>query len=301
MTRPDFARGAVGALIISAALTPLAMADEVKRVSANGTELAYVEVGQGEPVIFIHGGLQDYRMWLEHLPKFAGRYRAIAYSRRNNYPNDVSPDGMPDGAADAHGEDLAAFVRALGLSKVRVVAHSSGAHAALFFAALHPEMVVSLALNEPPATGILVGVPGAADMLKEWGNGLAPGRAALKAGDTKTGIPLFVDGVGGAGAYQRRSDAAKKMNAENVASYQADATTKQPRPVFTCEMAKAIKAPTLLSDGERSPKFFYWIIDQLEVCLPNHERIVIAGSSHTVPSEKPDAYDEAVLAFLAKH
>jgi len=301
MTRRDFARATVGALIISAALSAVAMADEVKRVSANGTELAYVEVGQGEPVIFVHGGLQDYRMWLEHLPKFAGRYRAIAYSRRNNYPNDVSPEGMPDGAADAHGEDLAAFVRALGLSKVRVVAHSSGAHAALFFAALHPEMVVSLALNEPPATGILVGVPGAADMLKEWGKGLAPGRAALKAGDTKIGIPLFVDGVGGPGAYERRSDAVKRMNAENVASYQADAATKRPRPVFTCEMAKSIKAPTLLSDGERSPKFFYWIMDQLEICLPNHERIVIAGSSHTVPSESPDDYDKAVLTFLAKH
>jgi non-heme chloroperoxidase len=240
-------------------------------------------------------------MWLEHLPKFAGRYRTIAYSRRNNYPNNVSPDGMPDGAADAHGEDLAALVRALGLSKVRVVAHSSGAHAALFFAALHPEMVVSLALNEPPATGILVGVPGAADMLKEWGNGLVQAREALKAGDTKTGIPLFVNAVGGPGAYERRSDAAKKMNSENVASYQADATTKRPRPMFTCEMAKTINAPTLLSNGERSPKFFYWIMDQLEVCLPNHERIVIAGSSHTVPSESPDAYDQAVLAFLAKH
>jgi pimeloyl-ACP methyl ester carboxylesterase len=301
MKHRNLALATLGALVLGAALNATAMADEIKRISANGTALAYVEVGQGEPVIFVHGGLQDYRMWLEHLPKFAGRYRAIAYSRRNNYPNDVSSEGMPDGAADAHGEDLAAFVRALGISKVRVVAHSSGAHAALFFAALHPEMVVSLALNEPPATGILVGVPGAADMLKEWGNRLAPGRAALKAGDTKTGIPLFVDGVGGPGAYQRRSDAAKKMNAENVASYQADATTKRPRPVFTCEMAKAIKAPTLLSDGERSPKFFYWIIDQLEFCLPNHERIVIAGSSHTVPSENPDAYDEAVLAFLAKH
>ena len=39
MTRPDFARATVGALIISAALTALAMADEVKRISANGTEL----------------------------------------------------------------------------------------------------------------------------------------------------------------------------------------------------------------------------------------------------------------------
>ena len=119
MTCRDFARATGGALNI------LAMADEIKRVSANGTEFAYVELDQGAPVVFVHGGLQDYRTWAGHLPKFAGRYRAIAYSRRNNYPNEVSPDG----AADAHDEDLAAFVRALGLSKVRVVAHSSGAHA----------------------------------------------------------------------------------------------------------------------------------------------------------------------------
>jgi pimeloyl-ACP methyl ester carboxylesterase len=70
---------------------------------------------------------------------------------------------MPDGAADAHGKDLAAFVRALGLSRTRVVAHPAGAHAALFFAAAS-ELVVSLALNEPPATGIPAGVPGAADI-----------------------------------------------------------------------------------------------------------------------------------------
>lgn len=301
MTCRDLVRATVAALIVGGALNTLALADEIKRVSVNGTELAYVEAGQGEPVIFIHGGLQDYRMWALHLPKFAGRYRAIAYSRRNNYPNDVSPEGMPDGAADAHGEDLAAFVRALGLSKVRIVAHSSGAHAALFFAALHPELVVSLALNEPPATGLLVGVPDVTDMLKAWANGLAPARAALIAGDTKAGIPLFVNGVGGPGAYERRSDAEKSMNSDNVASYQADATTKRPRPIFTCAMAKAINAPTLLSDGELSPKFFYRILDQLEICLPIHERLVIAGSSHTVPSEKPDAYDEAVLGFLTRH
>jgi non-heme chloroperoxidase len=278
-----------------------AHADNIKRVSANGTELSYVEVGQGEPVIFVHGGLQDYRMWLAHLPKFAERYRAIAYSRRNHFPNEASPEGMPDGAADAHGEDLAAIVRALGLSKVRVVAHSSGAHTALFFAAVHPEMVVSLTLNEPPATGILAGVPGAADMLKEWGNGMARAREAFKAGDVKAGIPLFVNAVAGPGGYERRSDADKKMNLDNAASHQADATTKRPRPVFTCDMAKAIDAPTLLSNGERSPKFFHLIVDQLEVCLPNRERIVIAGSSHTVPAEAPDAYDQAVLTFLSKH
>src|ERR1700752_3368714 len=130
-----FARVIVGALIAGSAVSAAAAGDDIKRVRASDTELSYVELGQGDPVILVHGGLQDYRMWAEHLPKFANRYRAIAYSRRNHAPNDVSPEGTPDSAADAHGEDLASFVRALGLTKVRIVAHSSGAHAALFFAA----------------------------------------------------------------------------------------------------------------------------------------------------------------------
>jgi len=277
------------------------MADDIKRVSVDGYEFAYIEQGQGEPVIFVHGGLQDYRMWSEQLPKFAAHYRVIAYSRRNNYPNVVSPDGTPDSAADLHGDDLAAFARALGFSKVRVVAHSSGAHAALFFAATHPDMVVSLALNEPPAMGILNGVPTSTDILKEFVGKQAPAREAFKAGDAQRGIPMIVDGIGGPGAYERRSDAQKKMDLDNVASYQADATTKRPRPVFTCEMAKKITAPTLLSNAERSPRVFHLVIDQLERCLPSAERVEIAASSHTVPWENPEAYDQAVLAFMEKH
>jgi non-heme chloroperoxidase len=297
----DVVRVAFAVFMFGGSINSVAAADELRRVSVNGTVLAYIEVGQGEPVIFVHGGLQDYRFWLKHLPKFAGRYHAIAYSRRNNYPNETSPDGMPDGAADAHGEDLAAFVRALSLSKVRIVAHSSGAHAALFFAASHPDMVVSLALNEPPAAGMLVGTDNGAETLKEFAMKLAPAREALKIGDTTNGIPLFVDGVGGSGAYDRRSAADKNMNSDNAASYLADAKTKRPRAAFTCDMAKAISVPVLLSNGERSQNFFFRINDQLEACLPNSERIVVAGSSHTVPSENSDVYDEAVLAFLAKH
>lgn len=290
------------ALIVFLALgSTTTTADEIKRISVNGYELAYVEQGQGEPVIFVHGGLQDYRMWSEQLTKFATHYRAIAYSRRNNYPNVVSPEGTPDNAADVHGEDLAAFARALGFSKIRVVAHSSGAHAALFFAAAHPDMVVSLALNEPPAMGVLNGVPNSTDILKEFVGKQAPAREAFKAGDVQRGIPMIVNGIGGPGAYEGRSDAHKKMNFDNVASYQADATTKRPRPVFTCDMAKKIAAPTLLSNAERSPPVFHLIIDQLERCLPNRERVEIAASSHTVPWDNPDAYDQAVLAFMEKH
>ena len=76
---------------------------------------------------FVHGGFQDYRLWEQHLPVFSKGYRVIAYSRRNHFPNSTSNDGLPDGAADAHGEDLAAFLTALGVKQAHIVAHSSGA------------------------------------------------------------------------------------------------------------------------------------------------------------------------------
>jgi hypothetical protein len=51
-------------------------------------------------------GQAQMRLSSDQLPV---RYRAIPYSRRNNFPNDVSPDGLPDGAANARGEALAGF------------------------------------------------------------------------------------------------------------------------------------------------------------------------------------------------
>ena len=65
-----FARVVLAVLIISGTMITVAAAHEVRRISANGTVLAYIELGQGEPVIFVHGGLQDYRMWLKHIAVF---------------------------------------------------------------------------------------------------------------------------------------------------------------------------------------------------------------------------------------
>src|SRR5258708_17997420 len=136
------------------------MAGDVKWVSVNDAKLAYVERGQGDPVVLVHGGLQDYRMWLPHLARFAERYRVIAYSRRNHYPDAVSAEGVSDTAADVHAQDLAALIRGLGLSRAHVAAHSAGAYAALFFASRHPQLVRTLAINEPPAGELLMSAPG---------------------------------------------------------------------------------------------------------------------------------------------
>ena len=98
----------------------------LETVFLNGVELHYLEQGTGEPVIFIHGALADYRRWEAQFDAFAQHYRMIAYSRRYNFPNN-NPDIRPDHSADVEAEDLAAFITALKLGPVHLIGESVGA------------------------------------------------------------------------------------------------------------------------------------------------------------------------------
>jgi non-heme chloroperoxidase len=278
-----------------------ANAQEVKRVSLNGVELAYVEAGQGDPVVLVHGGLQDYRLWREIVPRLAKQFRVIAYSRRNHFPNAVDADGAPDVAGDIHGEDLATLVGLLRLQRVHVVGHSSGAVAAMFFAAKYPELVRTVALNEPPAAGLLADTADGNIILREFGAGMGPAREAFRTGRLDDAVRLFVDGVGGAGAFNRRSEADQRMALDNALAHVADTLSKQPRAPFGCDAAKRITAPALLTNGERSPKFFHRIVDELARCLPRSERVIVPIASHTVPTENAESYAQAVLGFLSRN
>jgi pimeloyl-ACP methyl ester carboxylesterase len=109
----------------------------LKTVRVNGAELHYVDQGSGVPVVFVHGGLEDYREWHEQVEAFSKRYRAIAYSRRYNYPNlRVVPESRYSPIVDA--DDLAALIKKLGLAPAHIVGHSYGAYVALFLAASYP-------------------------------------------------------------------------------------------------------------------------------------------------------------------
>ncbi|MEY9640361.1 non-heme chloroperoxidase [Bradyrhizobium japonicum] len=200
---------------------------------ARGFEDGGYATGQGDPVVLVRGGLQDYRFWNAHLPVFAKSYRAIAYSRQNHFPNATSGDGLPDAAADVHGEDLGAILAGLGVKRAHIVAHSAGAHAALFFAFNHPEMVQTLIINEPPATGLLAGTPGGAEVLKQWNVRFASTREAFRIGKIDAGLRLFAEAVGGPGTYDRRPESDRKMMSANALSSVADVIATRPRPVFT--------------------------------------------------------------------
>jgi hypothetical protein len=48
-----------------------AVSPEVKSVFINGDSLHYIDIGKGEPVIFVHGTLDDYRLWNMQMDTFA--------------------------------------------------------------------------------------------------------------------------------------------------------------------------------------------------------------------------------------
>lgn len=270
---------------------------EFKRTTVNGAEIAYVEGGRGEPIVFVHGELQDYRAWTRHVEFFVSEHRVIAYSRRNHYPNAMAKDGAADGAADIHAKDLAAFINALDLQRVHIVAHSSGAHAALFFAAEYPDLVHTMSLNEPTAIGVLRSSPLALAMYKDLETKLAASRNAFRNGQLASGVQLYTDGVGGSGRYEDLDEDLQRAMLDNAPSHAADALAKDAPPLFSCELAKKIKAPVLLVNGSKSLPMFKRINEELRACLMNNEMVEISAT-HAGPMDNPRAFDKAVRAFI---
>ncbi len=279
-----------------------------KKVRANGVELHYVDQGKGVPVVFVHGGLEDYRAWQPQMEGFSQGYHAIAYSRRHNYPNArTAPGGDYSAIVDA--EDLAALIQRLELAPAHVVGLSYGAYAALFLAVKHPELVRSLVLSEPPVLRWLPELPGGkplftAFMSKIW----EPTTRGFRAGD-EAGVKAAIDGfgeIGYSGSDEKMTFAAlppevQSFILENAHEWKALTMSKDAFPGLPWSAVKGIKAPTLLLSGQRTLELQKVIDKKLEGLLPQVQRIILANATHEMWSEQPEECRKAALAFLAKH
>lgn len=114
----------------------------------NGVELAYRAIGDGEPVLLIHGnGIADAYVRLLKEPALQD-YQLIAYHRRGT---GHSGDGQGPDPNSLSNEvmDAAALLEFLGHDSAHVVGHSQGGQIALALAIDRPEIVHSLILMEP--------------------------------------------------------------------------------------------------------------------------------------------------------
>ena len=83
---------------------------QTQNAKVNGVDIAYVERGRGQPVVFVHGGTGDWRTWEGQMDAFGAGHRAIALSCRGYWPNRKLDPDEPI-TLDTFVEDVAAFIR----------------------------------------------------------------------------------------------------------------------------------------------------------------------------------------------
>jgi pimeloyl-ACP methyl ester carboxylesterase len=278
--------------VTSPSVGPVGDPAELPKVAvAPGVELHYVERGEGPAVVFIHGSLGDYTAWDGQLDAFAKQYRAIAYSRRYNYPN--KNPVQPNHSAVVEGEDLAAIIEKLNLGRVHLVGHSYGGYAALFVAIQHPKLVRTLTLAEPP----LVFGGDRVDAAKE--RRILRARAAFEKGDPEDAVRIIVNSAG-EGTYDRIPEPFRKRLLRNAPELEALVKSSNMYPRVDRDSVRKIAAPTLLLSGEKSPSPQKAIDAELERLLPEktRQRVVIGGADHGMWFQQPEACRKAVLEFL---
>jgi pimeloyl-ACP methyl ester carboxylesterase len=284
-----------------------------RTVAVNGATLAYREVGDGEPVVFVHGDLSDLRSWDPLLPIVGSSYRAIAYSRRFAPPGEDIPPGV-DNQMLPHVEDLAAFLGAVDAAPAHLVGSSWGAFISLLVAIRHPHLVRSVVLGEPPALTLFVGMPPrppellrllatrprtALAIIGFGARVISPAEKSFRRGDDEGGRDAFVGGVLGKERWRALPEARRQQADQNLSTLKASMLGAGFPPLGD-EEVRGVRAPALLVAGEHTRAIFRRILDRLEELLPDTERVTLPGATHT-QEENPQALGEFVVEFISRH
>jgi pimeloyl-ACP methyl ester carboxylesterase len=113
-------------------------------VNVNGIDIHYVEAGEGQPLLFLHGNSSCGEAWFQQFAAFRGRFRCIAYDSVNHGHSANSPrdEDEPDRA-----DELEGFIAALGIERPIIAGNSMGGNTALRWAARHPSDAAGLIIS----------------------------------------------------------------------------------------------------------------------------------------------------------
>ncbi len=126
------------------------MPNNLKNIEIDGRQLHYVEQGDGQPVIFIHGGLDDYRTWQFQIDNFFKKIPCYLVSRRFATSNKWIGNVVTDNIIEENAKDLAELIRKLDLAPAHLVGHSYGAFTTLYCVYGNPELAKTMDVCEPP-------------------------------------------------------------------------------------------------------------------------------------------------------
>ncbi len=269
----------------------------MQTLHVNGYDMAYLDVGQGPPLLCVHGSLCDFRIWSAVLGPLTKKHRVIAVSLRHFFPEHW--DGVGDTYSIAqHTADVIAFIEKLDAGPVDLMGHSRGGHISFRVAELRPELLRRLILAEPggelDATLDPAFRPGPSPLAAR----IAAAAEVITKGDVDGGLEVYMDALEGPGSWKRIPAATKQELRDNA--YTLLGQTRDDRPPFSKEDAEAIKMPTLFIGGANSKGALPQVLHTLAAHVKGSKTAMIPGTTHPMFEQAPQKFCEIVLEFLAE-
>lgn len=261
-------------------------------VTIDATELVYGLAGSGDPVVFLHAGVADRRMWSPQVAVFAEHFQTLRYDMRG------FGDSKMVGEPFAHRSDLAVLMDSLGLDRVDLVSCSMGGAVALEFVVEHPDRVRSLIL-------VGSGVPG---VVPEGGYYDPPqyeeAVAAFKAGSLDRAAELDVEiWVGGHGRDVDAVDDGIRTLVFDMDRRALESETLRSEyeerldPKVGSRLAE-IRCPTLVLVGAFDMPDVVGLARHLGDAIDGAELTVIPDAAHLPNLERPDEFNRLVMEFF---
>jgi pimeloyl-ACP methyl ester carboxylesterase len=265
--------------------TPDRRRDVVEVVRAGGLEIAYQRVGEGSPLVFVHGAGDDGRIWQPQLAALADEFTVVAWDE----PGAGRSSDLPGEFALAdYAHCLRAVVEEVGLGPAHIAGLSWGGTVAQELYRHHPGLAQTLILIDTyagwrgslPAEELRARIRGAHEMLAAPPEEFELTLPGLFAGDPPADFVALLEEIA---ARVRPASLARQL----LIMAEADQRDLLPQ----------IAVPTLLIWGELDARSPLTVARQFERAIPDATLVVIPGAGHVSNLEEPEKVNEAIRKF----
>jgi 3-oxoadipate enol-lactonase len=264
-----------------------------KTLDVSGAELSYEEAGEGRPVVLLHEGIADRRMWNREFTLLARDHRVVRYDLRGY------GGSTPATSEFSPVRDLVALLTHLRLTRPLIVGPSIGGKIALDLTLAHPEKVGALLLIAPAYSGMDYDqVPGGKATFERdetLSKAAADAWAAGKLGEATEHLrQLWASSLSGSALDLFRAmvrDNAQEVFGERSGRYEV----REGEPAAA--RLKEIRVPTLILVGDRDNPAMPHCADFLARGIAGGRVQLVPGADHLLNLSRPDAFDSAFHGF----
>jgi pimeloyl-ACP methyl ester carboxylesterase len=262
----------------------------------DGVRLYVEEMGDGQPLLFIHEFAGDHRSWAPQVEHFQRRYRCIVYAARGYPPSDVPPDLKSYSQARAAADALA-VLDGLGVERAHVVGLSMGG-----FCALHVGLRAPERANSIVAAG--VGYGAAPEAQERFRGECAAIAEMFRSQGAAALAPRYAVGPArvqlqnrNPEAWERFVTALAEHSSEGAALTMLGVQSRRPSLYALEEELRRLHVPTLILAGDEDDGCLEASL-MLKRTVPAAGLVILPRTGHTANLEDPDAFNRAVEEFL---